>query len=482
MARSGRVGETDYRAASDPRERHYFAPGRILISVIYETLNRIVIMNNVYAIPGCLGRNRFWLLAASISSLALGACDFDVTNPGPVQDDFLDDREAHRALVEGARMGVSLSLRLNAFYTAETSIEFFHVGTSTVPRLPIISGNLGEGAPSSWNATQQSRWVAEDAVRRMEEAVGAEVSTYAPAAEASLWAGYANRIAGDMMCDAVVDGGAPEPFSVYYERALTHFTRAIEIAGAAGLATTATAATAGRADIRAKLGDWAGAVSDASQVPNDFVFQAEYYSDIQDNHNRIAWSNANPGRTWSVYSTYYEDYYLQTGDPRVAWGRDKDFPFGDTSIRGERFPWWFGLKYTSVDDNKNLSSGREMRLLEAESELRAGNWEAGLGQVNALRGTVTAVDSLSGGQAQPIPAWEASNAEEAWSALKRERGIELWLEGRRLPDLRRWILEGTPGEMEDMTGRYLCFPISDAERETNPNVPMGPEFFHFTRP
>jgi len=443
-------------------------------------------MNRINTKSAIAARPRGGLALAGVALLSFSACDFDVTNPGPVQDEFLDDLEAHGALVEGARMGVARSLRLNAFHTAETSIEFFHVGSSTVPRLPIESGRLGDFGPGdatqSWNITQQARWVSEDAVRRMENAVGTEVSSYAPAAQASLWAGYANRIAGDMMCDAVIDGGAPEPSSVYYERALDHFSRAIEIAGAAGLGTTATAATAGRADIRGKLGDWAGAVEDARQVPDDFVFQAEYYSDIQDNHNRIAWSNANPGRTWSVYNTYYEDYYLETGDPRVAWGRDEAFPYGDTSIRGERFPWWFGLKYTSVDDNKNLSSGREMRLLEAEADLRAGNWEAALTQVNALRASITAVDSISGGQGEPIPAREANNVEEAWSALKRERGIELWLEGRRLPDLRRWIVEGIPGEMEEMDGRYLCYPISLAERETNPNVPMDPEFFHFTRP
>lgn len=423
---------------------------------------------------------------AGVTVLILSACDFDVINPGPVQDDFLNDPEAHQALVEGARMGVARSLRINAFHTAETSIEFFHVGSSTVPRLPIESGRLGDFGPGdatqSWNITQQSRWVSEDAVRRMEAAVGEELSSYPPAAEASLWAGYANRIAGDMMCDAVIDGGEPEPSSVYHERALDYFTRAIEIANVAGELQIAMAATAGRADIRAKLGNWNGAAEDAGQVPDDFVFQAEYYADIQDNHNRIAWSNDNPGRTWSVYNTFYENYYLETGDPRVAWAKDDDFPSGDTSIRGETYPWWFGLKYTSVADNKNLSTGREMRLIEAEAELRAGNWEAGLARVNALRATVTAVDSLSGGQGLPIPAWEASNTEEAWSALKRERGIEMWLEGRRLPDLRRWNVEGVRGEMEDMMGRYLCYPISLAERETNPNVPMEPEFFHFTRP
>ena len=67
--------------------------------------------------------------------------------------------------------------------------------------------------------------------------------------------------------------------------------------------------------------------------------------------------------------------------------------------------------------------------------------------------------------------WAAADAIEAWTALKRERGIELWLEGRRLGDLDRWLRDGTPGEAEDMTGRDTCFPIGAIERGTNPNVP-----------
>jgi hypothetical protein len=54
--------------------------------------------------------------------------------------------------------------------------------------------------------------------------------------------------------------------------------------------------------------------------------------------------------------------------------------------------------------------------------------------------------------------------------LKRERSIELWLEARRLGDLHRWKEDGSPGAVEDMTGRQTCFPIGQNELDSNPNL------------
>ena len=81
--------------------------------------------------------------------------------------------------------------------------------------------------------------------------------------------------------------------------------------------------------------------------------------------------------------------------------------------------------------------------------------------------------------AAPIAPVTAADITEAWTLFKRERGIELWLEARRLGDLRRWKTANTPGALDPLesigaaahlTKQDLCFPIGRSERQTNPNL------------
>jgi starch-binding outer membrane protein, SusD/RagB family len=407
------------------------------------------------------GRKRAGLLVLSGLALAVGACDVDVVNPGPAQDEFLDDPGAHRSVVVGTERAMAIAVNWISYTSAYISKE-------TVP-----SGNIGNlfGAPTEvrrgvlvseendphWEVAHRARWMAEDAVRRFEELFEGAFSTSELAAEVLVRAGYANRLLGENMCDAVLDGGPAEPHRVHLERAEAAFTRAIEVAAGAGRNDLRTAAQAGRAAVRVHLGDWGGAVSDAREIPQDFVHHQTFYNQDWDDYNRFFWGNsfpASPFRAHTVWGTFYEGYYEESGDPRTPWVFDPDRPVGTV----EPWPWYFQTKHDAVEAPINLSSGREMQLILAEAELRDGQWQAALDRVNALRGSVG------------MEAWPASSADEAWTALKRERGIELWLEGRRLGDLRRWAEDGTPGEAEDMSGRSLCFPIGESELETNPNL------------
>lgn len=408
---------------------------------------------------------------ALVVALALGACDFDVSNPGPVADDVLNDPQSHPAVIGGARRAFSDAWN-------EVALE-----TSSATREIIASGNLnisvaqGQGrferdeSNGMWSSVQNARWVSEDAIRRFEE-VSADPEILA---EAHLWSGFAHRLAGETFCEAVFDAGAAEPREAFLERALERFTAAATSSDQ----TVRAAAIAARASVHASLGDWSSAVADAAQIPDDFVFRAPFSSDEPNQNNFIAFYSANaPYRVHSVWNTPNEQYYLDTGDPRVAWDQDPSYPYGEVQRPGiGNVPWYFQLKYTDLGDDVNLVSGLEMRLIEAEAILTEspGDWPEAMALINAVR--TRNVSETTGVALDP---WPASSAEEAWTRLRRERGIELWLEGRRLNDMRRWEETGAPGEMhplEDASNpdtyldpdRQLCVPISQDELETNPN-------------
>ncbi|MEO8575290.1 MAG: RagB/SusD family nutrient uptake outer membrane protein [Gemmatimonadales bacterium] len=397
------------------------------------------------------------LLIATITS-----CDLGVSNPGPVNDGALDDAAANDAIVNG--MGRALSRAVGYIsYTggiidkeivASGSNNVSIFGVSLKQRAGLLDPGLDE-TNDHWRFAQQARWVSEDGVRRMRETLGANFSKSPLAAQALVHAGFSERLLGENMCVAVIDGGAAEPRNAYFSRAEAAFTEAIAVANAAGNTTLERAARAGRASVRVWLNDWTGAAADARLVPTVFVYQAVYSSLEQAQYNRVYWANGNqPARAHSVVGTFYESYYTSTKDPRTPWSINPAFPRGTSG----NVLWYFQTKFDKTSSPVNLVSAREMKLIIAESLLRSGDWPGALTEINAIRASVG------------VPPWAATNVAETWTALGRERGIELWLEGRRLGDLYRWQTGKVPGVFDDMTGRDMCFPVGVSETTTNPNL------------
>lgn len=407
--------------------------------------------------------------------LALAGCDFSVTNPGPIQDKFLDQAAAHEAMVNGAGRQLAEALNWTAYTGGAVAREVHPAGSTgsfgITPRQQL--GTLAPDETSTqWNLASRARWMAETGAARIEDALGQEFSSSPRAAQVLIWAGYANRHLGENWCEAVIDGSELLPRSTFLDRAEANFTRAMEIAGAAGAGELETAARAGRAAVRVQLGDWDGAVADAAGVPTDFAYRMPYFANEIDLFNRVYYASANePYRAHTVWNTPYDAYYTATGDPRVAWTTDPEQPVGDGAV-GDlgRVPWYIQQKYTERQAPINLSTGREMRLIQAEALLVAGDFDGAVAIINDLRASAGA------------PPVDAANATEAWTLLKRERGIELWLESRRLGDRYRWAASNTPGMLDPLevesaesrlTDQSLCFPIPDSERETNPNIPTS---------
>ncbi|MCA9738574.1 MAG: RagB/SusD family nutrient uptake outer membrane protein [Gemmatimonadetes bacterium] len=414
------------------------------------------------------------------------ACDFDVVNPGPVQEAFLDDPSSQPALVAGAGRATAQALNYLAYTSAAIAREIHPAGSTGSFGIDQRwqDGELPDDVDNThWNWSQRARWLAEKAVDVIEEQGGE--SQPGLLAQAYLWVGYANRMNGEHMCQAVIDGAAPTSNNEYLNRAEAAFSQASTL----GSGAVKDAAIAGRASVRAQLGKWAEAAADAAQISDGFSYMMPYYDGFGDDlRNRIYWATGKtPYKAHSQWNTWIEGYGLNpttnpNGDPRVAY-RDGG-ETGDAAVQGclpfcptspGRVPWYPTTKYTSSGDDIELSSGPEMRLIEAEKMLMDGDWQGAMDKVNALR------------TAAGMSAETATNLAEAWGFFKREHAIEMWLEGRRLPALRRWkdagLTEDDLQPLEKVSGsrdlgshlvtRDYCFPIALSEQQTNTNVGTG---------
>jgi hypothetical protein len=408
--------------------------------------------------------------ALALSVISAAACDTKVTNPGPVQDPFLDEPAAQAAVVAGIGRALAQATNWIAYTGAAVTREIHPAGSTgsfgITPQwqrgeLDSLNADLN----THWEQGQQARWFAENGLSRMEAAVPDSARLQA---QAALYAGYANRLMGENMCAAVFDGGPLEASTKFFERAETYFTKAYD----KGTGNVKTAALAGRAAARVGLGKWTEAVADAGQVASSFTYALPYYdvgSEAQ--RNRIQWAIATtPYKAHTQWNTWIAAYFDQTSDPRVKYRKTNGN--GDAAIECcGPVPFYPQDKYTTPAAAITLSSGSEMRLIEAENQLRSGNFAAAVTAINALRTTAG------------VPAVTATNLTDAWTALKRERGIVLWLEARRMGDLRRWKAANTPGALNaletpsgdakvgsHLVKQDLCFPVPRSERDTNPNL------------
>lgn len=388
-----------------------------------------------------------WRTGGQLRTLALcvavgsAACDLGVTNPGRIDDEGLDTERAIPILIVG--MGADLSQVVDdiGYFMGIASRDIWHSGAFEAEFFMQEGVIRAEDVNGLWADMHRARWVAEDGIRRIEEILDAGASSNPDYAEAHIWAGYANRVLGENVCQAVIDGGAAQDKATHFQRAADHFTRAIELAQSQGETELLERAYAGRAQVLLAQGQHGAAASDAGRIPDDFVFQALFSDNSSREWNWLA-NQSHIRRYFTVYGTWAAEV---TDDPRVVWedegvlGIDGLSPF----IRQDKYPSW--------NSDMDLAAGDEMRLIEAEALLRSGDVSGAMTKVNAVR------------QAAGVAPVTATTDDEAWAALHQERRIVLWMEGRHLFDSVR---------LSDpvLNGRDTCIPISQNEVATNPNV------------
>jgi starch-binding outer membrane protein, SusD/RagB family len=393
------------------------------------------------------------LIAAFAVLAATGACDvFDVTNPGPISEEALETEAAGRTVLVGLIADVEVAIDDASYYGGVASTDLSADATQGWVR------NMGDGiltsedASNVWDTAQRARWVAEEGVNRLQRTQSNPGQSPLVAA-AHLWAGYANRILGDNVCVAVFDGGPSGPNAEYYTRAMDHFMTARTMAEDIGPSADSLrlAAMAGMAQSQLILGEYAAAAVLASQIPDDFLWVANRSDNTAREQNRI-WEATFLSTQATVHGTL-SDSLGPNGDPRTPW-----VDMNMTGSSGAR-PFYRQLKHDTRGSDIALAKGAEMRLIEAEAALRAGDVDEAVGFINDVRLSV------------PVMPVDTTTATEAWLALDRERHFVLWLEGRRLKDNQRLSESGlSPWSTAFMEGRDSCFPPSLTEINSNPNL------------
>jgi starch-binding outer membrane protein, SusD/RagB family len=393
-----------------------------------------------------------WIAGTTVIAFVVGCGLTDVSNPGPIQDEALNSAAAGPTVFIGLVSDVEVAAGSAAYYAGVASSDLNADATQGWVQNMGAGRLLTDESSYIWDETQAARWSAEQGIVRL-TATQPNPEHSPLVAGANLWAGYANRILGDIACVAVFDGGPPLATTEYYLRAISQFEKAIAISTTIGASmdTVRRAATAGLAQSYLILGDYDKAAQFASQLPDNFLWVAHRSGNSVREQNRI-WESTVVSTQATVHGTI-SAALGESGDPRTPW---KDLK--KTGSGGLR-PYYQQQKYADRGTDIPLAKGAEMRLIEAEVLLRAGNIAGAMTKINGVR-------ALAG--VTPVT---ATTTADAWIALDRERHFALWLEGRRLRDNARLRAPGLSSwSAAFMQGRDACFPPSLNEVASNPNL------------
>jgi hypothetical protein len=332
--------------------------------------------------------------------------------------------------------------------TTQTAARWSYDRRDVLPA-DALYATSGCAAIGVYTPINTARFTNDQAVAKLEEWTDAQVpNRQRLIATNAAMAGYALVLLGEGFCECTINVGPILTSQQAFDSAVVRFTKAIEAATAANEANLRNLALVGRARARLNRGDAAGAAADAAQVPQGFVYNATADANAARRNNRIFAQNNN-GLAVSVAPAY-----RNLNDPRVV-ATD-----GGRNASDQLNRLWNQGKYASLTAPFPIATWVEAQLIRAE----AAGGQAGVDILNALR-------ARAGVALAPLPASAATNFRDA---LVEERRRELWLQGNRYYDIRRFNLPlvpavGTPYGKGGLYGDQRCWPLPDAERLANPN-------------
>ncbi len=277
----------------------------------------------------------------------------------------------------------------------------------------------------------------------------------------------------EQFCRGTVKSGPALTTQNMLDSAIAHFTTAIPQGRGAGSdgPALANAAWVGIARARLQAGNLAQASAAADSVPAGFTYNLSYVDDLAQRFrlaNRMWFYVRDRGSIavapiWRIGPQRGRDT-VQNADPRVPWVIPTAYAPQDAQYSTDRgIPYAIQQKYPDYTTPVRLASKIEADYIKAEAQGTA----AQLAQIAARR-TANGQPAYGG----------AVDSNSVLTEFFTQRGLDFYLEGKRLGDFRRHpaniIGVPVPGSTYWKAGfapvnNNTCYPLPITETDNNPN-------------
>lgn len=416
-------------------------------------------------------------IAAALVVFVSGCKDIlTVSNPGALQEDQLTDPALEQFVVNGVIGEFQYAYSYYALWSGVLSDELYTDHTEVGIRelsLHYIQESNGTNQ-SVFEVLSRARTSADDGVTRLKVMLGANAGTSLNVARALAYGGYAYTLLGEGFCEAPVNLSAGLPSAELFQRAVQHFDSAVTVAQAyAAVPGTSAAnvalatdiinmARVGAARASLKSGDATKAKTYATLVPDTYE-KWSYYSANSVRENNIVNATVRTSGAWLSMAPAFQGLndVRAPQNPTVRTGLNSLTIW--LPLRPSQYSGWTatGAAQTiDITSNIRMASGLETKYIATEAD---GPGAAMLAFVNSRRAIANK------------PAVNLSGA-ELLAEFRMQRGIDFFLTGQRLGDLRRYKVAGVnlfpSGKYPvtaDLYQSATCFVVPLSEKTGNPN-------------
>jgi len=418
-------------------------------------------------------------MAIATGALVLGGCTdwLSVDNPGVIDQGALDPVADAPTLARSAQQNFASAyghlIVYSSWFTGETDVsETFPTRNEFGRRdISVLNGSLDGDVwyPLSLSAAS-SYLVLNTALP--------DTTSNLSYARANFVLGWSYVFMAEQFCQGTVLAGPPLNTQQMLDSAVAHFRTAISQGRGAGSdgPTMANASWVGIARAYLQGGNLVQAAAAADSVPAAFTYNLSYIDDLSQRFrlaNRMWFYVRDRGSiavapTWRI-GPQLGPGVVENADPRVPWmipvstGPTAWAPQDNNYASDRGIPYAVQQKFPDYTTPVRLASKLEADYIKAEAQGTA----AQLTQIAARR-------SANG---QPVYGG-ATDSNSVLTEFFTQRGLDFYLEGKRLVDFRRHPanIVGVPVPGSTYwkpgfapVGSNTCYPLPITETDNNPN-------------